>query len=1303
MKKSIILFISIFFNVVIFAQKEDLNNRLIEAVNNDSIEVVKLCIAKGADVNYVDSTGRTPLHWATGSHLYDIAEFLISNGAKVNAKDREGSTPLMYTGESGDLRICYLLYKNGADLKPIDSFGRSAYDYAKLKGYLRIAEFLKNPKTYSEKPTCMEYLMSSVGFTEKLEFFKAIELIKLGLDAIEKELEIKKIESGISILIGWQNSIANQYLQIGEYDKASFYLNKSIDLFKTEIKESDSVVLYSTYIIIANYQVEVGKLREAQDNYEKIISYLERTSNTKDGTYTRLLNSLGLVYQKNGDFTKALEYCQKAMESMKTLPNVAKNSIEMIVKGSILINTGLNYTELQQFDKSLELFNEALIFFKENYGIENNYYITTLSNLGYVYGIMGNYEKEKQFYMEVLVIEERLLGKESKMYAITLNNLGLHYERISDYKNAEIFWKESLAILEKIVGKNTIEYITSLNNLAFNYYNLEDFQKSEELFNELKQIFNTTKFAENPIYIKYLNNYSLLKFKLGQYSEVEKMYQNALKNSENSTGKTNTTYALILNNLGLYYYEIGSYDKAKKYIEEAINVQKIVLGDFNIGLATFLNNLGLCNKELDLDSIAIESFEKALQINNKIFGDDNPNLIVILNNLAMLNMNIGNYYKSEDYFIKALKIENDNFGNSNTEYAMIAENLAQLYIRIKNYDWVKKLLNKSIEINTNKLGKENIKTATSIWLLAKYNLRIDSLFNAESFILKSTNIIKKTIQDNFKFLSKSERELNWDQYEYIFNDHCPSYSLNYYTHKPSISTFAYDNTLFTKGLLLNTTLQIQNAVLQSGDTALINTWENLRGLKRTINILQSKPMAQQGDLSVMEAQADSLDKVLTKKSQLYKQSQSDMQVKWTDIQKNLKPNEAAIEFINFNYFNKHYTDSTMYCALVLKKDSKYPEMIPLFEEKQLDSLFVKSSSDVNQLYTYRVTNLRKDTVESTLTYGSKLYNLVWKPLEVSLKNTKTLYYAPSGKLNQVAFAAIPVDSTSLLSDKYNLHQVTSTRQVIKNTNAANKLQEVALFGGIQYELDNKQMAQVQPANATTYNRSVFVADSTQRSNSFNYLKGTDDEVKGIANEFSNKGLTDQLYTGAVASEAAFKKLSGTNTDIVHIATHGFYLPVEETKREEFRFMGFDNEHRNVVVKNPLLRSGLVMAGANRAWRGDSIPENWEDGILTAHEISQINLTNTELVVLSACETGLGDNGGSEGVFGLQRAFKMAGVQTLIMSLWKVPDTQTSQLMQGFYKYWLGGMTKHDAFKKAQNEVRAANPNPYYWAAFVMVD
>jgi len=471
-------------------------------------------------------------------------------------------------------------------------------------------------------------------------------------------------------------------------------------------------------------------------------------------------------------------------------------------------------------------------------------------------------------------------------------------------------------------------------------------------------------------------------------------------------------------------------------------------------------------------------------------------------------------------------------------------------------------------------------------------------------------------------------------------------------------------------------------------------------------MVQKKPLAEQTELTELENQADKLDKELTQKSQLYKQSQEALQVKWQDVQKGLKENEAAIEFVSFKYYSNKsiYTDSTLYYALVLKKNAAYPELIPLFEQRQLDSLFTVSKK-VNQLYTYQLSHDVDKTPTKELNYGEKLYRLVWKPLEGSLQNIKSIYYSPAGSLNKVAFAAIPVDSTLLLSDKYELYQVTNTREIINRNSQSSSAKQAALFGGIQYELTETVASQVQPiATATMSLRSVFVPDSTTtRSTGFGYLRGTADEVNTISQNFTKNGFTCQLFTGTAASEANFKKLSEKNTDIIHIATHGFYLPVEDTKQKDFRFMGLNDNHRNVIYHNPLLRSGLALSGANRVWKGDTIPNTWEDGILTSQEISQLNLTKTDLVVLSACETGLGDVKGSEGVFGLQRAFKMAGVQTLIMSLWKVPDMQTSQLMQGFYKYWLGGMSKHDAFKKAQKEVRALNPNPYYWAAFIMLD
>jgi len=189
---------------------------------------------------------------------------------------------------------------------------------------------------------------------------------------------------------------------------------------------------------------------------------------------------------------------------------------------------------------------------------------------------------------------------------------------------------------------------------------------------------------------------------------------------------------------------------------------------------------------------------------------------------------------------------------------------------------------------------------------------------------------------------------------------------------------------------------------------------------------------------------------------------------------------------------------------------------------------------------------------------------------------------------------------------------------------------------------------------------------------------------------------------STGNEESFKRLSGTSVGLIHLATHGFFLEDVESEynREIIQMLGGRGDR---ATNNLQLRSGLLMAGANRAWTGEEVIEGIEDGILTAEEISQMNLIKTQLVVLSACETGLGEAKTSEGVFGLQRAFKLAGVETLIMSLWTVPDDATADLMIAFYQLWLSGKTKSEAFAEAQRQVREKYKEPYHWAGFVMMD
>ena len=215
------------------------------------------------------------------------------------------------------------------------------------------------------------------------------------------------------------------------------------------------------------------------------------------------------------------------------------------------------------------------------------------------------------------------------------------------------------------------------------------------------------------------------------------------------------------------------------------------------------------------------------------------------------------------------------------------------------------------------------------------------------------------------------------------------------------------------------------------------------------------------------------------------------------------------------------------------------------------------------------------------------------------------------------------------------------------------------------------------------------------ANSWGRLPGTAEEIKKIKQLFADNGIATQVFTQQQSTEEALKALSVKPPQVLHIATHGFFLPEPKNNKA----ISWSNVYS--TAEDPLLRSGLALAGANYAWGGKAPLQGVEDGIATAYEISQLNLTGTELVVLSACETALGAVQGSEGVFGLQRGFKMAGAKKMIVSLWQVPDKETAELMSLFYATWFKGKPIDEAFAYAQAEMRKKY-SPFYWAAFILV-
>ena len=396
------------------------------------------------------------------------------------------------------------------------------------------------------------------------------------------------------------------------------------------------------------------------------------------------------------------------------------------------------------------------------------------------------------------------------------------------------------------------------------------------------------------------------------------------------------------------------------------------------------------------------------------------------------------------------------------------------------------------------------------------------------------------------------------------------------------------------------------------------------------------------------------------------------------MQQRLGDDDVAVEFLDVPIIG---TDSTMYVALTLRKEYDVPKMTVLFEEKQL-----KEVSDTQYYYCQEMTDL------------------VWKPLQSELKGIKNIYFSPSGALYNIGIEYLPG------MENYNIYRLSSTRELVTRIDA-NPEKRAVLYGGLDYDaaldtlskpksIDILDYAFVNRANVEAVQRRMKIRGGQEK------LKHSKEEVEQIGETLRNADWTCLLDTAAIGTEESFKALSGKRIGCLHIATHGFYYTPEEADNMQYRFMMLDNQHISTEDK-ALTRSGLLLSGANHILKEEAIPDNVEDGVLTAKEIADVDLRGLDLVVLSACQTGLGDLSQGEGVFGLQRGFKKAGAKSILMSLWEVEDEASQILMTQFYKNLLAVQGKRQALITAQQYLREYDGGKYdeprYWAAFILLD
>ncbi len=911
-------------------------------------------------------------------------------------------------------------------------------------------------------------------------------------------------------------------------------------------------------------------------------------------------------------------------------------------------------------------------------------YAIVLHKRGNIAMSYGNYQESMQYYENALRIRRKIYGKSHPECASLLINIGCALQNIGRNIESLDYLFQGTEMDKKYSGENSQFYGEDLHNIGNAYYNLRDYVNAEKYYIEAARIKAATVGEDDFDYATTIGMLANLYSDLGQNETAIKYYMKAARIIKGAEGKEDT-YANILNSLGTMYSALGNYNKALEKYEEAKKIIESLGMEKSIVYTYNLNNIASAYYFMQNYDKALEIDKQVIEIAKTSSGEISPVYATGLNNIGTIYTEIGEYEKALDYLRRAAEIRKSIFGENNIEYAKSLNNIGNTLMKMGNTETSSETLLKAYEIAESVFGKGHHETLDYLLNLASCKMLAGEYNAANKYLQKSLEVGSSSLRANFSFLSARERELYWQNNMAMYGSiiensfHIPN--------DTSASASSYDSELITKGLLLTSEIEFNKLIAESKDSKLIEEFETMRQLGLLLNSELEKPISER------IYNCDSLERIIQRKEHYlvakcrqYGDFTRSIAINWKDVYNSLQPNDVAIEFTNF----ETEPDIVSYAAIVLTKNMEAPVFVPLFNQKDIAKLIrgiapAKLDAPVEEENrgVISVSSKRQGIYES-----AGLYNLMWKPLEKYFPENPRIYFAPSGMLHQLAVEYAPVDKEKTVSDKYEMYRVSSTRflamdyipQPMKNT---------VLYGGIYYDSDTITMKQESGKYSTRGVVTSFSAlDRDEVRDRLNYLPGTKTEVYNIIDRLKKKKVKTKLYEGSKANEESFKALSGKEFSTLHIATHGFFLPTED----------------KMTGDQSLIMSGLLLSGANCAWQSKPIPEGIEDGILTAKEISFMDLRKTDLVVLSACQTALGEITG-EGVFGLQRGFKKAGARTIIMSLWPVDDNATLLMMTEFYTNITKGMSKREAFLAAQNKVKttAGFENPRYWAAFIMLD
>ncbi len=1028
---------------------------------------------------------------------------------------------------------------------------------------------------------------------------------------------------------------------------------------------------------------EQAAQRNEQARYDEALALAERARALREralgGAHPLVassLNDLARVYTEKGDLASAEPLYKRALGIVEKALGADSPDVAACVN-----NLAELYSKKGDLGRAEPLYQRALgIFEKATDPVPLAF---ALNNLAQLYKDKGEYARAEPLFLRSLAIRERVFGEGHPAIALLLNNLAGLYENQGEYARAEPLLERAISIRERALGEGHPAVADSLNTLAALYHLRGEYGRAEALLRRALAIREQTQGQAHPAVALALNNLAVLLQEKGDLGRAEPLYKRALEVQEQALGPAHPDVANSLNNLAELYRARGDLGRAEPLYQRALSIQEKALGRSHPAVATTLSNLSELYSDREEYARAEPLLLRALGIEEMALGAVHPAVATTLNNLSQLYHARGDNARAEPLLLRALGIRETALGPAHPAVANSLNNLAGLYKSKGEYARAEPLYLRALRIWEAALGASHLECATAHGNLAALYAasgRIEeaSREEAQSFAIEDKNA---------EIILAMGSEVQKRAYMATLSTSTSAKISMHVKEAPrsaEAARTAITAVLRRKGRVLDTvadSIATLRRHLTPSDQALFDRLSSVKS-ELGAELFRGPGKRSSGEykrhLLSLDAEREKLDAEISARSAAFRAERGSVSIE--QVKGAIPEGAALVELVRYKPFNPRNGEllsrwgEPRYVAYLLRPGGD-PAFADLGAAAAIDAAVEK---------------LRAALADHDLTHDPRpaaraLDALVMQPVRALLGETRWVLLSPDDALNLVPFEALVDEQGRYLVERFAFTYLTSGRDLLRLAS-----REPAREGALVVaDPDFGAHGAPAPAQGQRETRGGERAVDMTRVR-FPPLPGTRNEALAV-----RKALPDaRLLLSAEATESAVKAVKGPR--ILHLATHGFFLP--EPRAPE---RGTDRNSQAIAAavqrKSPLLRAGIALAGANARQSGD------DDGILTALEASALDLGGTKLVVLSACETGVGDAVSGEGVYGMRRALVMAGAETQVMSLWEVDSGATRELMTAYYERLREGGGRAEALRQVELTMlsRKETAHPNLWASFIV--